>query len=132
MMTDAVEEIDWTVGSGATPLLEQSGCQHAEDVATTIHEDAERIKRGEVEEALGKLDARGELSDAQRDVVEGMADAIADQLLAAPITRIQRGGDGSTLDTVVRLFDLDIEVEADNDEMHEYDSYRPEVTSVDD
>jgi len=131
MTTDAVEKIDWTVGSGATPLLEQSGSQHAEDVVTAIYQDAERIKRGEVEEALGKLDARGELSDAQRDVVEGMADAIVDQLLAASITCIQRGGDGSTLDTVVRLFDLDIEVEADDDEMHEYGSYRPEVTSVD-
>ncbi|WP_254841018.1 hypothetical protein [Natronomonas marina] len=131
MTTDAVEEIDWTLGSGATPLLEQPECQHAEDVATAIYEDAERIKRGEVEEALGKLDARGELGDAQRDVVEGLADAIVDQLLAAPITRIQRGGDGSTLDTVVRLFDLDIEVEADDDEMHEYGSYQPEATSVD-
>jgi len=129
MTTDAVEEIDWTLG--APPLLEQSGCQPAEDVATAIYEDAERIKRGEVEKAIGKLDARGELSDAQRDVVEGMADAIVDQLLAAPITRIQRGGDGSTLDAVARLFDLDIEVEADDVEMHEYDSYRPEVTSVD-
>jgi glutamyl-tRNA reductase len=129
MTTDAVEEIDWTLGSGATPLLEQSGCQHTEDVVTAIYEDVERIKRGEVEEALGKLDARGELSDAQRDVVEGMADAIVDQLLAAPITCIQRGGDGSTLDTVVRLFDL--EVVADDDEMYEYGSYQPEVTSVD-
>ena len=129
MTTDAVEEIDWTLGSGATPLLEQSGCQHAEDVATAIYEDAERIKRGEVEEALGKLDARGELSDAQRDVVEGMADAIVDQLLAAPITCIQRGDDESTLDPVVRLFDLEVGV--DDDELHEYGSYQPEVTSVD-
>jgi glutamyl-tRNA reductase len=131
MTTDAVEEIDWTAGSGATPPLEQSGCQHAEDVATAIYEDAERIKRREVKEALGKLDECGELSDAQRDVVEGMAAAIVDQLLAAPITRIQRGGDGSTLDTVVRLFDLDIVVEADDDEIHEYGSYQPEATSVD-
>lgn len=131
MTTDAAEEIDWAVGSGATPLLEQPECQPAEDVATAMYEEAVRIKRGEVEEALGKLDARGELSDTQRDVVEGMGDAIVNQLLAAPITRIQRGGGRSTLDTVVRLFDLDIEVKADDDEIHEYGSYQPEVTSVD-
>lgn len=131
MTTDAAEELEWTVGSGATSLLEQSGCQHAEDVATAMYEDAERTKRSEVEEALGKLDAHGELDDAQRNVVERMADAMVDQLLAAPITCIQRGRNGSTLDTVVRLFGLDIEVGTDPDRMYDYDSSRCEVTSDD-
>jgi glutamyl-tRNA reductase len=131
MTTDAVEEMDRILGSGAPLLHEQPGCQHAEDVAAAIYEDAERIKRGEIEEALGELDARGELSDAQRDIVEGMADAIVEQLLPAPIPRVRRGGDGCTLDAVVRLFDLDIEVEADDDEMSECGSYRPEAMSVD-
>jgi glutamyl-tRNA reductase len=132
MTTDAIEEIDWATSSGATPLLEQSECQHTEDVITAIYDDAERIKRDEVKESLGKLDARGELSDAQRDIVKRMANAIVDQLLAAPITCVHRADDGSTLDTVVRLFDIDIEVEADDDEMHEYRSNRPEVSSDDD
>jgi glutamyl-tRNA reductase len=127
MTTDPIEEVDRTTGSGATPPVEQPECQHAEDVVAEMYEDAERIKRGEVEEALDKLHAHGELSDSQREAVERMADAIVDQLLAAPITSSYSADDSAALDTAVRLFDRTDEV--DYDELHEDGSYRPEVTS---
>ncbi|MFC4408263.1 hypothetical protein [Haloarchaeobius iranensis] len=130
MTTEAVEEIARSVGTGAGPLLEQSECRHAEAVATAIYEDAERSKRAEVEEALGKLDPGGERNDAQRDVIEGMADAIVERLLAAPLSSIRRGGDEPALDTVVRLFDIEV-VEADDDGMDGRRSHREEVTGVD-
>ena len=130
MTTDTVDDVDWTDDSGAINLLEQSKCQHAEDVVAAMYENAERVKGRELSEALDKLDACGELSDVQRDVVQGMVDTIVDQLLAAPMTSIYRAGDISTLDTAVQLFDLEVEV--DDIEIHEDGSSRPEVTSDDD
>lgn len=114
-------------GTGANLPRERAECRHADVVAAAIHADAERIKRGELEEALGKLDACSDLSDAQREVVERMADAIVGQLLAAPTTTISDTGDRSTLDAAVRLFGL--EGAAATGETHEAESSRTEVPS---
>jgi glutamyl-tRNA reductase len=126
MTTDAVEESDVTAGSDAVRSPDGDSHQHAEDVVAAMHEDGERIRRREVDEALDKLDARDSLGDAQRDVIERMAGAIVDQLLATPTTSVRESDDRSTLDTAVRLFDLDVEVETD--ERHADRSYRPEVS----
>jgi glutamyl-tRNA reductase len=126
MTTDAVEEVDVTAGSDTVRLPDGDSHQHAEDVVAAIHEDAERIRRRAVDEAFGKLDARDDLDDVRRDVIEGMADAIVDQLLAAPTTSVHEADDRSTLDTAVQLFDLEVEVDAD--ETHADGSYRPEVS----
>ena len=129
MTTDVVDEVDWTADSGSIHKLERYKRLHAEDVVAAICEDAERIKRREAEGALDKLEARGDLSGDQRDVIEEMTDAIIDQLLAVPITRIFEVDDGPTLDTTVRLFDLELEL-ADA-ETHADGSHRSEAVNDD-
>lgn len=114
MTTDAVEEVDSIVDAGPIRLLERYKRQRAEDVVTAIYEDAERIERREVEEAISKLEARGDLNDVQCDVVEGMADTIVDRLLAAPTESIWQAVDRSTLHTAVQLFDPELETDDEN------------------
>ena len=130
VMTDAVEEVNSTGDSSAIHLLEQSKYQHAEEVVIALYEDAESIKRDELAEALNKLGARGDVNDVQRDVVRRMADAIVDQLLAAPTMGIYKARSRSTLDTAVHM--LDLEVEIDDERACGDSSDRLEAASDDD
>lgn len=68
------------------------------------------MKQREVTTALSKLEqaSDGELTDAQREVVESMADALVSQLLAAPTKSLRHAAeedDWSTIHTAIQLFD---------------------------
>ncbi len=129
MTTDGIGERDWTAGHDG-PALGERDSADAEEVATEMHRNAERIRRSELEQALCKLDAHGTVSDAQRDAIEELTDAIVDRLLAAPMTRLQ-GENGCPPEAVVRLLELDTDTEHD-DQLHGYGSYCQEVTGGDD
>ena len=128
MTTDTVEEADRAAGRPSR--RKRSDRQHAGDVVAALSEYGERIRRREVREALDKLDAHGDLGDGQREVVETTASAIAGSLLAVAAANLRKADDRSALDATVRLFDLD--VDADDGEVRDDGSYRPEVTSGDD
>jgi len=83
--------------------------RRAEAVADAVREAGESVKRRELDEARRALDARGGLTDDQREAVEAMADAIVGRLLAAPTARLRSavGRDPDAVDAAVRLFDLD-------------------------
>ncbi|EMA64590.1 hypothetical protein [Halorubrum kocurii] len=56
------------------------------------------IERREVEEAVTTLDARGDLTDEQRETVRELGSALVGRLTAAPdraLERERRGGAGS-------------------------------------
>ncbi|MDY6818482.1 MAG: hypothetical protein SVG88_07455 [Halobacteriales archaeon] len=113
MTTEAREEYA-TTADAEPEYRSQDAHRHADAVVSAIDEDTAHIKRREVDEAITKLEATTELSDAQRDAIEAMADAIVGRLLAGPITRIQHATEWFTLRTTLRLFDVEFEPNGEN------------------
>jgi glutamyl-tRNA reductase len=110
MTIDAVEVTE-PMDDARDHLLEQDKRQRAEAVIAAICEDAERLKRHEVDEAIRKLEARDDITDSQRDAVEAMAEGIVAHLLAVPTKNLREAtaeNDWSTIDTALRLFDPEL------------------------
>jgi len=85
-------------------LLEQYKRKRADDVISAMYESAERVKAQELETAF----ERGDFDEADREVVEAMADAVVNQLLAAPTESLRDAAeqdDWSTINTALQLFD---------------------------
>jgi glutamyl-tRNA reductase len=78
-----------------------------------MYESADRLKNREVSTAVSRLEAvEGDLSAEQREVLESMADALVNQLLAAPTKSLRDAAaedDWSTIATALQLFDPDFE-----------------------
>ena len=78
----------------------------ADEVIAAMYESAERIKRREVETAIARLEDRGE--PVHDDIVESMADALVNQLLAPPTASLREAAaddDWDTITTAIQLFD---------------------------
>jgi len=102
-------------------LLAQYKRKRADRVISAMYESAERVKAQEVETALEK----GDFDESQREVVEAMADAVVNQLLAAPTRSLRDAAeedDWSTINTALQLFDPEFggETEAGSDEIPEH------------
>jgi len=104
-------------------LLSQYKRKRADRVISAMYESAERVKAQEVDTAVEKAD----LDEAQREVVEAMADAVVNQLLAAPTKSLRDAAeedDWSTINTALQLFDPEFggedEVSVDGDEIPEH------------
>ncbi|WP_436929585.1 glutamyl-tRNA reductase [Halosimplex halobium] len=85
-------------------LLAQYKRKRADRVISAMYESAERVKAQELETALEK----GDFDAEQREVVEAMADAVVNQLLAAPTKSLRDAAeedDWSTINTALQLFD---------------------------
>jgi glutamyl-tRNA reductase len=103
-MTEAVEDEE-SMAAGRDR-------QRTEAVVTAVHHRAERIKRREVTEAIGKLEEQTDLDEAQRDAVEGVADAIVSRVLVQPTERLREPANSGDVSATLRLFDLDVETSA--------------------
>ena len=95
-------------------LLSQYKRKRADAVIAQMYESAERTKDREVATALSRLDAAsdGGIGDAEREVVESLADALVSQLLAAPTRSLREAAgedDWETIATAIRLFDPDVD-----------------------
>lgn len=104
----AAAEVEGMVDREFERLLTQLKRQRADQVIATMYESATRIKEREVETALGRLEDRGTVADEQREIVEAMADAVVNQLLAAPTESLREAAvadDWETIDTALGLFD---------------------------
>lgn len=80
-------------------------------VRRRIRRRAERIERDEVDEAISKLEARGGLTDEQRETVRRLGSVLARRITTGPestLTRISRN-DRATVCTVAKLFDVESE-----------------------
>ena len=87
-------------------LLGQYKRKRADTVISAMYESAERVKASELDTAFAKAD----FDDDQREVVESMADAVVNQLLAAPTKSLRDAAeedDWSTINTALQLFDPD-------------------------
>jgi glutamyl-tRNA reductase len=82
----------------------------ADEAIGAMYENAERLKESEVETALRKLEAQGDLTPEQRETVGSLADTLVNQLLAAPTKSLREAAaedDWTTIHTAMQLFDPD-------------------------
>jgi glutamyl-tRNA reductase len=87
-------------------LLEQYKRKRADRVISAMYESAERVKARELDTAF----ETAEFDEDQREVIESMADAMVNQLLAAPTRSLRDAAeqdDWSTINTALQLFDPD-------------------------
>nr|WP_210424075.1 glutamyl-tRNA reductase [Halorussus ruber] len=106
----AAESVATMIDREFEHLLEGYKRKRADEVISAMYESAERVKEREVSEALSKLDAHGDLTDDQRDIVTSMADALVSQLLAPPTKSLRDAAaedDWGTINTALQLFDPD-------------------------
>jgi glutamyl-tRNA reductase len=111
----AADSVETMIDREFEHLLERYKRKRADEVISTMYESAERVKERELAEAFEKLDARGDLSDDQCEVVSSMADALVSQLLAVPTKSLRKAAaedDWATINTALELFDPDFEGEA--------------------
>ena len=100
-------------------ILEAYKRKRADDAISAMYAGADRVKARELDRAMSKLEAQGDLTDAQRETVEDLADALVGQLLAAPTRSLRDAAgedDWETIRTALRLFDPDFTSQADGPE----------------
>jgi glutamyl-tRNA reductase len=106
----AAESVAAMIDRELDHLLEGYKRKRADEVISAMYESAERIKERELSEAFSKLDAHGDLTDDQREVITSMADAMVSQLLAPPTKSLRDAAaddDWGTINTALQLFDPD-------------------------
>ncbi|ELY53131.1 glutamyl-tRNA reductase [Natronolimnohabitans innermongolicus] len=106
---DAAREVESMVDHEYDLLCDQYKRARADEVIAAMYASAERMKQREVETALSRLEGE-EFSAEQREVVEAMADALVNQLLAPPTKSLRDAAaedDWSTINTALQLFDPD-------------------------
>ena len=89
-------------------ILQAYKRKRADAAISAMYAGADRVKAREVDRALSKLESQGDLTEAQRETVEDMADALVGQLLAAPTSSLRDAAgedDWETIRTALRLFD---------------------------
>jgi len=91
--------------------VERSADGPAEDAVDEsverISERGQEVRDREVERALTRLDAQGDLSPADREAVERLADRLLGRLLAVPERSLRVAadeGDEETVETALELF----------------------------
>lgn len=108
MRQEAAASVEAIVDEEFDRLLSQYKRKRADTVISSMYESAERIKADELETAF----AHAEFDEEQRAVVESMADAIVNQLLAAPTNSLRDAAeddDWSTIHTALQLFDPNLD-----------------------
>jgi len=110
---DAARGVEAMIDEEFERLLAQYKRKRADEVIARMYESADRLKNREVSTAVSRLEAvEGDLSAEQREVLESMADALVNQLLAAPTKSLRDAAaedDWSTIATALQLFDPDFE-----------------------
>ena len=101
------ERASCDVRSGSEYPSEGNENERAEAAIAAIHEEGERIKRREIEQAFRELEPTDDAADGRREAVEELADTIVDQLLAVPVTSLRPAAedDPAAIDAALELFD---------------------------
>jgi len=85
-----------------------------------MYESAERLKQREVRTALAKLNANGEVTDEQEEIIESLADSLIGQLLSAPTKSLREAAaddDWTTIQTAMQLFDPEFDIQPGETEL---------------
>lgn len=78
-----------------------------EAAAASVREEAETVRQRELSEALARLEARGSLTDEQREAVAAMTERLVARLLGPAMDGLREAtaaDDPGTAETVRRLF----------------------------
>jgi glutamyl-tRNA reductase len=113
---EAAEAVEAIIDREFERLLDQYKRNRADEVVATMYEGADAVKEAELQQALSQLEAAGDLTDEQRVVVESMADALVNKLLAAPTKSLRDAAsedDWTTIHTALQLFDPTFDGSAD-------------------
>jgi glutamyl-tRNA reductase len=108
----AADEVEEIIDREFTNLIEQFKRRRADEAVATMDGSAERVKNHEVGTAIARLEANGELTDEQRQIVESLGDALVGKLLAAPTSSLRDAAaedDWETIRTALELFDPDFD-----------------------
>ncbi|WP_185911723.1 hypothetical protein [Halonotius roseus] len=72
-----------------------------------IRRQAERIKARELRQAYNRLEADSSVSTPEKAILDAMATAIVDEVVAAPVSVLDRADayDDDTVETALELFD---------------------------
>ncbi len=104
----AATRVESIIDSELQHLLRRFKRKRADEVIAAMYEGAEAIKQQELKQAVSRLEANGDLPDAQREAIESMADALVNKLLAAPTDSLREAAehdDWTTIHTALELFD---------------------------
>jgi glutamyl-tRNA reductase len=112
----AAETVEEIIDREFDHLIERFKRRRADEAIAAMHESATRLRDREVSTALSRLEATGELTDDQREVVESLGDALVKKLLAPPTTSLRDAAeedDWETIRTALELFDPDLDAPVD-------------------
>ena len=104
----AAEDVRAMIDDEFERLLDAYKRKRADDAISAMYESAEDVKQRELDTAMTKLEAQGELTDEQRQTVAALADALVGQLLSAPTKSLREAAaedDWTTIQTAMQLFD---------------------------
>jgi glutamyl-tRNA reductase len=112
----AAEAVEAMIDDEFDHLISQYKRKRADQVIAAMYEGAERVKARELRTAVSRLEAEtdGEVTDAEREVIESMADALVGQLLSAPTQSLREAAendDWSTINTALQLFGSSLQPE---------------------
>ncbi|MFB6219110.1 MAG: glutamyl-tRNA reductase [Halobacteriaceae archaeon] len=108
----AAREVEAIVDDELDRLLRQFKRGRADEAIAAMYAGAEAAKERELATALSRLESEGDLTDAQREVVADLADALVSRLLAAPTKSLRAAAeedDWETIRTALELFDPEFE-----------------------
>ena len=117
----AAREVEAMIDREHDRLLSSFKRARADEAIRGMYEGAERMKARELDRAITKLEAQGDLNEDQRETVEALADSLVSQLLAPPTESLREAAgedDWTTIRTAMELFDprsdaVDVDAPAD-------------------
>jgi glutamyl-tRNA reductase len=104
---EAASAVEAIIDEEFENLVTQYKRKRADEVIAAMYEGAEETKERELRTAVSQLEAAGDLTEEQREVVASLADALVGQLLAPPTQSLRdaaENDDWSTINTALRLF----------------------------
>jgi glutamyl-tRNA reductase len=106
---EAIEDVEHLIDTAFEELLTQYKRDRADAVVSRMRQGAAHMKREQLQHAYDRLDAcDSDLSNEQREIIGDLADALVNQLLAAPTESLRDAAetdDWTTLHTAIQLFD---------------------------
>jgi len=117
---DAAAEVEAMIDEEFDRLLALFKRKRADAAISTMYESAERLKQREVRTALAKLNANGEVTDEQEEIIESLADSLIGQLLSAPTKSLREAAaddDWTTIQTAMQLFDPEFDIQPGETEL---------------
>ncbi|SFP70598.1 MULTISPECIES: glutamyl-tRNA reductase [Halolamina] len=109
----AARQVEAMIEEEHDRLLSSLKRARADEAIRGMYEGAERMKGRELDRALTKLEAQGDLNEDQRETVEALADSLVSQLLAPPTESLREAAgedDWNTIRTAMELFDPTVDV----------------------